>query len=320
MKKPLYYTLMAIFCAIFLVCAGLLIRYAIRSEENSSGYDDLASRFHGFTNSTTRFLPTTSTPGATAWSTFSTTLAPTTGTTAPTLPPTTIPTTAPPATTLPTLPSTTQPTVSWPPDSTTMMENMAMLYELNNHTVGWLSIPGAGKYLGDGAGYPVMQTPNTPEWRDYYLTHTFKHENIAYGAIYAQEACDIFGPSDNITLYGHNMADGQMFGFLNNYDRKPQETYEKHKYICFDTLYGCHTYEIFAIFNTSGTLGVGFPYHTFTDAKDQADFDNFVNTIRELSKIETDLVPRYGDKLLCLSTCSGQLANGRLVVVAVRIA
>ncbi len=195
-----------------------------------------------------------------------------------------------------------------------------MLYGINNHTVGWISIPGAGKYLGERAGYPVMQTPDTSQWRDYYLTHNFDRKENGYGAIYAQESCDIFKPSDNITLYGHNMADGQMFGFLVNYDRKPQETYEKYKYIFFDTLYGCHTYEIFAVFNTSGTLGTGFAYHTFTNAKDQADFDKFVATCRELSKIETDLVPRYGDKLLCLSTCSGQLVNGRLVVVAVRIA
>ncbi len=198
-----------------------------------------------------------------------------------------------------------------------MLENMAWLYSQNSHVVGWLSIPGAGHLA---TGYPVVQSPNTPEWRDFYLTHDFDRKKNGYGCIYAQESCDIFTPSDNVTLFGHNMADGKMFGFLNDYNWQPQETYEKHKYIQFDTLYGKHTYEIFAVFNTSGTLGVGFPYHAFTNAANQAEFDEFIATIMDMSLIEGGLWPIYGNQILCLSTCSGKLVNGRLVVAAVRIA
>ena len=41
--------------------------------------------------------------------------------------------------------------------------------------------------------------------------------------------------SNNIIIYGHNMADDSMFGDLPEY--KNQSYYEKHKYIKFDTLY-----------------------------------------------------------------------------------
>ncbi len=216
---------------------------------------------------------------------------------------TTIPTTKPTAaTTVPTVP-TTAPKV--------ILEKLQPLYAQNPHTAGWVQVEDTM------INYPVMQTPNEPEWRDYYLHRNFEGAYEFRGTIYAREACDLEKPSDNIVLYGHNMADHTMFGEVLDY--RYYNHYQSHKYIRFSNLYEEHTYEIFAVFRTSGTYGVGYPYYLFNEAEDEAAFDDFVAQCKALSLYEIELTPSYGDKLLTLSTCDFAIENGRLVVVAVQI-
>ena len=183
------------------------------------------------------------------------------------------------------------------------------LHDENPDMVGWLQIEGTK------VNYPVMQT--SEDNANYYLYRDFDKNESVRGSIYAQEACDIFKPSDNITLFGHNMKDGSMFAYLGNYYQK--SAWENNPLIFFDTLNESHVYKIFAVFKTSGTDGVGFAYHLMSDAKDEAEFNQFVATCKELAFYDTGITPVYGDKLLCLSTCEYTIDNGRFVVAAVRI-
>ena len=66
-------------------------------------------------------------------------------------------------------------------------------------------------------------------------------------------------------------------------------------------------------------VGEGFSYHQFVDADNEAEFDEFVKTCKDLAFYDTGITPKYGDKLICLSTCEYSQDNGRLVVAAVRI-
>jgi len=182
------------------------------------------------------------------------------------------------------------------------------IYELNPDVAGWLRVDGTR------INYPVMHTPGRT---DYYLQRDFQGEYSAWGCIYAREECDLEAPSDNITLYGHNMKDGSMFAGLNAYTQR--EFWEQHRYIRFDTLTEHHVYEIFAVFTTTASEGEGFAYHEFVDAYDEIDFDTFIAKCLSLSLYGTDIVPEYGDKIICLSTCEYTQTNGRLVVAAVRI-
>ena len=194
-------------------------------------------------------------------------------------------------------------------DAEGMLLGYKEIYEMNNDTVGWIRIPGTV------LDYPVMQTPDKT---DYYLYRNFNKEDSARGSIYAREVCDINEPSDNITIYGHNMRDGSMFACLHEYINK--ETWEENSLIFFDTLWEYHVYEIFAVFKTSANIGEGFSYHKFVDAEDEEDFDEFVKTCKDLAFYDTGITPEYGDKLITLSTCEYTLGdNGRLVVVAKRI-
>lgn len=193
-------------------------------------------------------------------------------------------------------------------DENGILLEYAPLYERNNHVAGWLSIEGTR------INYPVMHTPGQP---DYYLQRSFDGQWSAWGCLYAREECDLNTPSDNVTIYGHNMKDGSMFAGLNAYTDR--DYWEEHRYIHFDTLSEHHVYEIFAVFTTTATEGKGFAYHDFIDAADEQAFDTFIAKCLSNSLYGTDLIPVYGDKIICLSTCEYTQENGRLVVAAMRI-
>jgi sortase B len=71
-----------------------------------------------------------------------------------------------------------------------MLAGYKEIYEMNNHTVGWI------KMEGTQIDYPVMQTPDEP---NFYLYRSFDKKDSARGSIYAREVCSIEEPSDTIT-------------------------------------------------------------------------------------------------------------------------
>lgn len=220
---------------------------------------------------------------------------------------TTTPATVPSTTASETTEPSTQPETE--PTEPVILPEYATLYEQNHDLVGWIKIEGTK------VDYPVMQT--SVDNKDYYLDHNFDKQSDVRGAIYAREECDFFAPSDNVTMYGHNMRDGSQFAGIGIYANK--SAWDNNPLIFLDTLYEYHVYEIFAVFKTSANLGEGFSYHRMEDAEDQQAFDDFVATCKKLSFYDTGITPVYGDKLICLSTCEYTLDNGRFVVAAVRI-
>ena len=225
-------------------------------------------------------------------------------------------TTAEATTAAPTEEETTEPTTE-PQATYAEGRDYKAFYEKNPNEdfVGWLRIDGTK------IDYPVMQS--SVDNANYYLYRDYNKKNSTPGTIYAREQCDVFTPSDNVTLYGHTMKDGSMLAYLHNYTAKA--TWDRNSLIFFDTFnpktgdVEYHTYKIFAVFKTSANIGEGFSYHKFENAATKQDFDDFVSTCKSLAFYDTGVTPQYGDKLLCLSTCEYTLNNGRLVVAAVRI-
>lgn len=284
MKKYIYPALIIAFALVFLVSAGLLADYFIKSKKQQDQYDELSS----LVQQGQQQSPITPTGGGDA-----------SGSTEPSSdglvdPPVELP---------------THVTVTNPDTGKTMeiLREYAVIYQKNSDLVGWIKIDGTR------VDYPVMQSP---EWVNFYLTRDFYKNNSRHGAIYANESANINTPSDNVTLYGHKMADGSMFATLHSYS--DIEFYKKYPYITFDTLTEHHTYQIMSVFLTTATLGEGFTYHTFVDGDEQS-FAEYVRQCKELSFYETNVDAAYGDKLLTLSTCDHTIENGRYVVVAKRI-
>ncbi len=193
-------------------------------------------------------------------------------------------------------------------ESVWMLPEFAELYTQNNDVVGWIRLEGTK------VDYPVMQTE--PEQTDYYLKRDFDKKRTARGSIYAREECDVFAPSDNITIYGHRMNSGSMFGELHKL--KKVEFWSEHRYIQFDTLLERHTYEIFAVFRISASVNNGFQYHLYVDMTPE-EFAEYVDQCKTRSLFNTGITPQYGDKLITLSTCEKDNNSIRLVVVARQI-
>ncbi|MDL2225029.1 class B sortase [Eubacteriales bacterium OttesenSCG-928-M02] len=189
-----------------------------------------------------------------------------------------------------------------------VLPDYSALYQQNYDFVGWLSIEGTN------INYPVMQTPDRP---NYYLKRNFEKKPSRHGVPFAAEHCDVFAPSDNIIIYGHHIKDGKMFGALMDYSSR--EFYEQHRIIRFDTMLEHAEYEIVAVFRTVAYSENGFPFFHFTNANGKEDFDAYIAECKRLALYETKVRAEYGDKLITLSTCEYSALNGRLMIVAKRI-
>lgn len=279
MKRWMYTSLTIAFSVLFLVSAAALVNYWWQSRQSQDTYNDLA-------NLVQQNKPTT---------------APTTGD-APTDPSDpTQETTEPPSPYVEITDPDTGETIQ-------VLREYAELYQLNTDFVGWL------RFDGTKINYPVV---HKPERTDYYLRRDFYGKYDTHGCLYLREQCDAFAPTDNITIYGHHMQDGTMLTDLMKYKKK--SFWETNKTFTFDTLTEHHTYEILSVFLTTATVGQGFDYHLFVNAKNEAEFNDYVATCKKLALYDTGVTATYGDKLVTLSTCEYSQINGRLVVVAKRI-
>lgn len=189
-----------------------------------------------------------------------------------------------------------------------IMRKYSKLFTLNTDMVGWISIPDTE------INYPVMHTPKDPE---YYLKRNFYKEPSSHGCLFIQDTCDVFVPSDNVTIYGHHMRNGSMFADVIDYANK--SFFESHRYITFDTIKEEHKYEVMAVFTTTATVGQGFAYHAFDFANSEQEFLDFYYQCKRMSMYDTGVTAEYGDKFITLSTCEYSQTNGRFVVVAKRI-
>lgn len=195
-------------------------------------------------------------------------------------------------------------------ESTAILPQYRALYEENPDLVGWLRIDGTDIDL------PVVQTPGNNE---YYLRRGFDRLYATGGTLFMDEHCSIVldAPTANWLIYGHNMADGSMFGQLTRY--RSEDFYKAHTTFTFNTIYETAAWQVVAALDT--TLGADeLPYYTFFDADTKLEWQQRVDAITALSLYDTGVTPAYGQQLLVLSTCgtSSPAAKTRFALLAVR--
>ena len=182
------------------------------------------------------------------------------------------------------------------------------LREQNGDMVGWLRIPRTR------ISYPVMQTPDSPE---YYLDKNFKKEFTANGSLFVNSINDVELPSDVVTIYGHRMKTGAMFGTLGDY--LDADFMAEHDTIILDTFTGRNVYKVYCAFTLDVGIADVFDYYNYTNFAVVDMFDRFMGRAAGLAAAENPAYkPVFGDKVLLLSTCEYTHSNGRLVVLAVR--
>lgn len=182
--------------------------------------------------------------------------------------------------------------------------NVTKLKGENKDCIGYLEVSGTS------ISYPIMQTRDNP---NYYLNHDFDKNYSFYGTPYLSAYCDL-KKSDNLIIYGHNINGGKMFGALEQY--KEKDFFDRHRKIYFTTDRR-REYEVFAVMSVNVRK---FKYWKFIMARDEKDYDEFVQKVLEHSMWNIGGKPKYKEQILMLSTCdNGKEDDWRIVVVGKEI-
>lgn len=165
---------------------------------------------------------------------------------------------------------------------------LTALQQENPDVLGWITIPETK------ISYPLMAA-DTP---DEYL-HTAWDGSYNYaGSIYLECQNDRELSDFHSLIYGHNMANGTMFGNLILY--KDQAFRDAHPYVYIVSGGKIRRYEIFAAYEAeveSDTYCIGFQ----SESRKQQAIDGFLSR----SVITAEVVPAPEDSIITLSTCTG---------------
>lgn len=192
-------------------------------------------------------------------------------------------------------------------ERTARMLQLEELQKENTDIVAYLEIEGTN------ISYPVLQTTDN----DFYMKKNYKKEYSKDGAIFLDKDYNWEIPSSNLLIYGHNNSNGAMFSELLKY--KNEKFYKEHPTIRFTTNNEEAEYEIIAAFFSrvyyKSEKNV-FRYYYFIDAKNENEYNDFIENCKKASIYNIDKTAQYGDQLITLSTCSYHTQDGRFAVVA----
>lgn len=178
--------------------------------------------------------------------------------------------------------------------------DLTALRELNPEVVGWIEIPDTG------ISYPLLQGDDN----QYYLKHTWLGDSSSVGAIFMEETNSPDLSDFNTIVYGHKLRSGAMFAGLLAYESPDFCKEHPSVYIVDDA--GLHRYDVFA----AHAVGVREIVYRL-DLAGEARQEEFIQFCLDRSVIDTGIVPELGDRILTLSTCTGNGYSKRWVVQAV---
>ncbi|MBQ3162758.1 MAG: class B sortase [Oscillospiraceae bacterium] len=187
---------------------------------------------------------------------------------------------------------------------------------INEDYIGYLEVDGCDIYE------PIMQGDDN----DYYLDHNYYGGTNKAGTVFLDYRCTVSEEyiSPNIVFYGHNQEDGTMFGNLKDY-KQNVEFYQENPVIKFSPEFETGEYVIYGYFVThvrpeQHSSGIVFHYHDYIETlNDEETFNWYINEVQKRNQIVSPVDVQYGDKLLCLSTCSNEFSDSRFVVFARRL-
>ncbi|SDC34771.1 sortase B [Terribacillus halophilus] len=173
------------------------------------------------------------------------------------------------------------------------------LLHTNPNIVGWLSIENTK------IDYPILQSSDN----SHYLNRNYKEDKSKSGSIFMDFRNDAESLDRQTIIYGHQMKDGSMFGQLDRF--LDEDFFSQNKEFQFDTVAESYKVEIFSVYVTT----TDFNYIETDFSTDEAYMD-YVDVIKEKSKIPTDMEVTKKDNIITLSTCNTlqDPEDGRLVL------
>ena len=143
--------------------------------------------------------------------------------------------------------------------------------------------------------YPIVKTSNN----NFYLNHSFDKSKNSRGWIFADYKNKFDNTDKNIVIYGHNMRDGSMFGSLKNILNEEWYNNAENMNITFLTENRNYIYKAFSIYKIESE-----DYYIKTNFKNDADYEKFLNIIKNRSIKNFDINLNINDKIITLSTCA----------------
>ena len=123
----------------------------------------------------------------------------------------------------------------------------------------------------------------------------------------------MLGESGNLTIYGHNMNSGAMFGNLDQY--VSYDYWKAHPKVFFQTPEGMEEYQIAAVLKADVSM---FDFRQpFFHSPQGA--EAYVQQAKALSLFETGVDGIGCEKTLTLVTCSYEWKEARNILVAVKV-
>lgn len=170
----------------------------------------------------------------------------------------------------------------------------------NNEICAWIDFPGQNK------SYPVVQSDNN----EYYLNHSFRGAENSCGSIFADCRNQGILEDANTVLYGHNMRNLSMFGFLRNYQK--EEHFKRYPYFDLYLPDGTYRCRLLACRRVEADWS-NFPIQFESEAAR----NSFLAEMQRYSPYRMNEPDKEEERpLVMLSTCIGRGHTHRLVVLA----
>ena len=167
------------------------------------------------------------------------------------------------------------------------------LKKQNSDIYAWINVPGTS------IDYPVLRREDD---NSYYLNHTVDKKKSIYGSIYTENYNGDDFADFNTVIYGHNMKNGTMFGTLKKY--RDKTFFEQNRYINVYMPGRIMKYQIFAAYVWDSRhilLSLDFNNEDIREAY----IDMIFSTRKMNANIDSDLPVTKDDRIITLSTCTG---------------
>lgn len=174
------------------------------------------------------------------------------------------------------------------------------LKKKNNDTVGFI------KVNGTNVNYPVVQANDN----SYYLNRAFDKTKNSAGWVFADYRNNMVNFDKNTVIYGHSRSNQTVFGSLKKVLNKSWYENKNNHIIKISTPNENTLWQIVSIY----TIKPESYYITTKFSNNQ--FQTFIKTIKDRSKINFSGTLNENDKILTLSTCEDVAGTTRLVIHA----
>lgn len=205
------------------------------------------------------------------------------------------------------LPSATPDQDPEPSASDLPLMDFTELLQRNSDVVGWISIDDTA--IDD----PVLQgTDNV-----FYLRHDLDKEYDIEGIPYVDYECDVEN-GRHLIVYGHNMGVNRTDRFSDLQNYIDPEYYTQHPVIQFNTLYDSTLYKVVAVYVLTARTSDAdyFAFNTYVDFEDDAAQQQYLDEIAQRAFYTTGDYVRADERLLTLCTCTYQMGDARILVMA----